>query len=477
MGNPTKAIVDMSRKSGQQPNRSRVHDSQPTKPPPRRRIVRALQVVQTCWSIFGVALLMFAALESGTRGMTSLFEYLGLRALRQEHRVLLAKETNESSAGDVLETRRLAQVPLRLNWSPYVLWKPDPLDVRVNSTGFRDTWNAPDAANRPQVFTFGGSTMWGAGVGDDATIASHLSQELAKQGLPCSVRNFGVEAFVSTQELILLMRLLARGERPDVVVFYDGINEVGSAIVNQAGGSPVLEAEISDQVRGLYEPGLLQSLSPFVRQLAIHEKLILPMQRKENTTELYEARLARLLSQPAIREYVERNSRSRSSEHIVTELMNQDLLSEVLSIYLSNCRVVHQLGALYGFQSFFYWQPTLFDKSDLSPFEQKLVADAGQDSRLFDLVRQLFDRKIPTTGPVPDPPELVELLKIVRDLGNSFDAPEWHGKTVFVDFAHITSAGNSTIARHIAADLAQLPELKTNPPQPAGQGERQSKSL
>jgi hypothetical protein len=92
----------------------------------------------------------------------------------------------------------------------------------------RRTWQDSDRGRRPLViWTFGGSTMFGWGVPDDQTIASHLAKIVART-LPersVTVINHGYSYYFSSQELALFQILLRRGERCDFAVFLDGLNE------------------------------------------------------------------------------------------------------------------------------------------------------------------------------------------------------------------------------------------------------------
>ena len=77
------------------------------------------------------------------------------------------------------------------------------------------------------IWTFGGSTMFGWGVPDNETIASHLSAILSRN-LPSrtvTVTNHGHSYYFSSQELALFQMLLRRGDRCDVAVFLDGLND------------------------------------------------------------------------------------------------------------------------------------------------------------------------------------------------------------------------------------------------------------
>ena len=94
-------------------------------------------------------------------------------------------------------------------------------DVHVDGPyAQRRTINEGTVAGR-KVYFFGGSTMWGDGAPDDATIPSHFAK---KTGLHSE--NFGEPGYTAHQSLSLLIQLLQAGHRPDVVVFYDGVNEV-----------------------------------------------------------------------------------------------------------------------------------------------------------------------------------------------------------------------------------------------------------
>lgn len=94
---------------------------------------------------------------------------------------------------------------------------------RINVAGRylqRRTVNDTVAGSRSAYF-FGGSTMWGEGADDAGTIPSQFA---ALTGIRSE--NFGETAYTAHQGLSLLIQLLQAGHRPDLVVFYDGVNEV-----------------------------------------------------------------------------------------------------------------------------------------------------------------------------------------------------------------------------------------------------------
>ena len=86
--------------------------------------------------------------------------------------------------------------------------------------GQRKTVNAQSPAGKLAYF-FGGSTMWGVGSPDGETIPSQFA---AITGIRSE--NFGERGWTAHQSLMQLIHLIQDGHRPDLVVFYDGVNEV-----------------------------------------------------------------------------------------------------------------------------------------------------------------------------------------------------------------------------------------------------------
>jgi hypothetical protein len=106
----------------------------------------------------------------------------------------------------------------------YIGWRRRPYHGEfVNVVGKYDERLTiePRQPKNATVFFFGGSTMWGTGSPDSGTIPSQFAR---LSGL--EARNFGETAYTAHQNLEMLIKLLQAGERPQAVVFYDGVNEV-----------------------------------------------------------------------------------------------------------------------------------------------------------------------------------------------------------------------------------------------------------
>jgi len=115
----------------------------------------------------------------------------------------------------------------QLEWEfePFIGWRRKPF---TGTTIKLD----PDRRNRltpqiegvpasPATYFFGGSTMWGVGADDAGTIPAFFEKATGQRAV-----NFAEIGWTAHQSLNELEMLIAEGERPERVVFYDGVNEV-----------------------------------------------------------------------------------------------------------------------------------------------------------------------------------------------------------------------------------------------------------
>jgi hypothetical protein len=118
-------------------------------------------------------------------------------------------------------------------YKPFVIWRHQPFTgetVNINQEGTRQTPGASCNTEAFKVFIFGGSTVWGWGSPDWGTISAYLQKGLETETeMPVCVENFGEDGYVSTQGLIELIVQLQSGNIPDMVIFYDGVNDVYAA--------------------------------------------------------------------------------------------------------------------------------------------------------------------------------------------------------------------------------------------------------
>jgi hypothetical protein len=117
------------------------------------------------------------------------------------------------------ETRKLETA-----YVPFLEWRRKAFRgeaVNIDENG-RRIHRAPGPGDRGVVRFFGGSTTWGTGVDDDHTIPA-LFNALHPDW---TVVNHGESGYFSRQELESLINTVHLGEPVDLVVFYDGYNDV-----------------------------------------------------------------------------------------------------------------------------------------------------------------------------------------------------------------------------------------------------------
>ncbi|HWJ62334.1 MAG TPA: hypothetical protein VNS19_10215 [Acidimicrobiales bacterium] len=93
----------------------------------------------------------------------------------------------------------------------------------------RRSWTAPGDEDRPVIWFFGGSGMFGEGQRDDHTIPSELARLAAADGLPVTAVNYGQRGWVHWQEMLLFEQRLDQVDAPDLAAFYDGPNDISAA--------------------------------------------------------------------------------------------------------------------------------------------------------------------------------------------------------------------------------------------------------
>jgi lysophospholipase L1-like esterase len=266
---------------------------------------------------------------------------------------------------------------------------------------------------KTRIWVFGGSTVYGTGVPDWATLPSYLSRGLNRDGRACVlVTNYGVESYVTTQELMLLIEQLKKGGSPDIVVFYDGFNDAG---IGMAAPNP-WSAHYGLEIVKPRAEGSFQGRFDFVHRL-------------------YTARVV-----DAVRQLLRRRGEPLNAEELRAKAV------AVVDNYEANQNVASALGQAYHFTFYGFWQPMLFyGHKPLVAFEQQISdLDATRKSR-FDprpvvAVYQEAERRTPTAT--------------FGYLTDVFDAvPE----PIYIDEAHLGPHGNELAANAIAKYIEDHP--------------------
>ena len=310
---------------------------------------------------------------------------------------------------------RKVYVPFRV-WS-VTPWHSKYVNNDESNTGlWRRTINptSDECKTRPvNVWIFGGSTMYGTAVPDWATIPSYLSRDLNASGSGCVVvSNFGVEGYVSNQELILLMEQLKAGGHPDVVIFYDGLNDAGAA--GPSSGPPKPHFSI-EKIKPRVE-GSLAGRFDFIR-------------------ESYTFLIARAVEGVFFGRH--------SSQSVLNELHAKAVVT--LDNYEANLRVAKALAQTYKFRIYCFWQPSLYyGQKPLVPFEKQLPDISTRDpwALITTAVYQEAGNRAATTGGFVF-------------LGGMFDSVKG---PIYLDQGHLGPRGNELAAQAVAQYIQAHPE-------------------
>src|SRR5262245_33702523 len=141
---------------------------------------------------------------------------------------------------------------------PYVGWKRAPFNgetIKIDQNGVRLTPGADCSAKSFKVFAFGESSMWGTGSPDWGTIPANLQKDLEKMRRgPVCVMNFAESAYISTQDIIMLLLQLRSGNVPDLVLFYSMAGDIGAAYESGRAGVHANLDQIAARFEGRSKP-------------------------------------------------------------------------------------------------------------------------------------------------------------------------------------------------------------------------------
>ncbi len=304
-------------------------------------------------------------------------------------------------------------------WEPYVYWRRKPFSgefINVDANQRRKTVyeksNQIKAKPLLRIFMFGGSTLWGTGVRDEFTIPSLVGKNLIETGYNVEVINFGESGYVNTQEVFELSLQLQQDNIPSLVVFYDGVNDVFSAYQQGKAGIPQNEFNREQE---------FNSLTSKKKSLRIFFESLKTLSTFQFITELTKPKQIQ-------------------TDYSDSEIEN--LTQGVIDIYNQNIKLVFSLAEEYGFYTLFYWQPSIFNKKQLSDYEQ-------QESEKVNYIQD-FTKKVNS--------KFTHEELHYKSL-NFFDISEMFSNEstpVFIDFCHISEYGNSIIAERMADDIKSV---------------------
>jgi lysophospholipase L1-like esterase len=288
--------------------------------------------------------------------------------------------------------------------------------MNVGEDGVRHTAATTATTDVFRVYMFGGSTTLCADVPDELTLPSQLATALGSLrpsgAKPVEVVNYGTSAYSSTQELLRLLhemqRRFARRGKPDLVVFYDGVNDVWAGVHLGHPGYPDAHERMQQR---------FDDLAGFLR-LKLREML--------------EARsaLARRWLSPG-------TSRTKEKSHHG----HAALAREQAAIYAENRKVAAGWGREAGFDVLHVLQPVLFVQ------ESGHEADADLKKSLAEIDPELASANVEGYR---------ELRALFAGASGAVDlsaALDGVPQPLYIDYCHLGPEGNRLVAQRLAAAI------------------------
>lgn len=283
--------------------------------------------------------------------------------------------------------------------------------INIDKDGRRKTWN-PEGHQSKNIFMLGGSALWGTGARDEHTIPSEVSKMLHQSGYVYKVNNYGESGYAFFQEIVNLATLLQKGERPNLVIFYDGLNDVYNTY--QAGSLSTIQnvntaQSSSNTPLGHFRKSIATSLNEYSRIYVLSKEVAGAIRTKSDPRQKFQ---------------------EAASGYSHSEL---DKLAETSAEhYINSVNLLDALSKNYGFKYLLFWQPTAYNKS-LTELE-KSSDPRTQDENL----KYLY---LATTNQIKkrNPNYFIDLSDALNNAETNY----------FFDFVHVSEQANDLIAKEM----------------------------
>lgn len=341
---------------------------------------------------------------------------LGIYYNNNEEKRLASRisEIADSGAYDLLSTAQVKKVieeeySLNTKWIPFLEFGLEKFDgnyFNVDNSGRRATKTTNNDSNCQtiKIFCFGGSTMFGSGARNQFTIPSYIEKKMSKQfpNTCFEFSNYGCPGYHRTMENIQLELELLKGNIPDVVLFYDGVNEVSTTYQNN---------------------------SVLMIQNAIHR------QEEFKIKYDYKKRVNIFFKYTNINKFIKS---IRTKFEVNTKPITRDidyLSTEITKVYIENTKHSDALAKMYQFQVINIWQPVVFYKKHRTAKEEKYSENASYSRKLYDAAY----RKIQNNEWLEKKPYYYNISKGLNGVKEA----------LFIDYCHLGERGNKVVGNLI----------------------------
>jgi len=299
----------------------------------------------------------------------------------------------------------------------------------------------PAGGSRPtSIWFFGGSALFGDGQRDQHTIPSEFARLAEAAGISVRVHNFGRPAVSMWQEVELFEQLVATGKRPDLVVFYDGFNDLFGQLDIKLSAEPTnffdstAGETIGTPVSRTKQPAPVSE--PSSADDGGFSSVVNAYWDQSASRRVYDA-LDELLggSDPPTIKFAKGIQQRDPGD---APAPDQSLLAarHAVSIQARAATVASAVAAGTGAQAAFFWQPCVFTKR-LLPDEQAYLGLAGYEPARWDPAVREARRLLTKTS--------------IVDLGGALDGAT---EPVLWDFVHTNEEGARLAAQALYTNLA-----------------------
>lgn len=336
--------------------------------------------------------------------------------------VVLPLPDSPTRAGEPWATELNAELSAQLldaQYDPFLGWTLPDFDGKyVHITdGVRRSYQQStlDSTDPIEIFFFGGSAMWGMYQRDGHTIPSEIARLAEADGIPVEVVNYGTGAWVNWQELLLFEQLVAEGIRPDLAVFYDGVNELNSQFRN----GPYLDPT---HIQASVIAGTIEGAESL-------DARILESWADTSAVNRIVRGLRRILTGGSVSPPPDTSAFSLGAQGADADQAG----TNAAAVLGKGIDLAERLGQSYGIDTTFFWQPSLYSK-------QPGIGDAeatgrwGEDPGAWRVATQRARANLPDS---------------VIDLSDALDLTD----PIMYDYVHTNELGAAAVAAAIYADL------------------------
>jgi hypothetical protein len=282
--------------------------------------------------------------------------------------------------------------------------------IITDNSGFRIDVDAIDG--RKKVGMFGGSTTFSVLTDQRGTISEQASSEKYQ------ILNFGIGGYSTSAEIMTLVEAIRVYPDIKIAIFYDGVNELGTAKNTDEKGTDINSPE---SLMG----------HPFDAVMTWAFENADPTDfsfRRSNLYYIY-SRINEIIKDGYSKE---------------EPLRDDDFINSIVKRYYANLKVIKGICDAHAIQCLFTWQPSIYTVPD-----DKLTPDE-RIKKNSSYAEQYYTKL--TNAILASP--MANKFKVI-DLTHSLDAKK---SQIFADWHHLNSKGNKLVAEALKGILHRIPE-------------------